>query len=117
MTLFEVRRLCKLWKKRLRVEDWTTTIGFGTPEQMDGNLGLTMYDPRNAVADILLAPEQADQTYLDGGMEHTIIHELLHLVMHGWIEYEKEDVLQERSVNVIADALYWAYRNRPRSKQ
>ena len=117
MTLFELRRLCKLWKKRLRLEDWTTTIDFGTQEQMGSDLGQTRYDPRSAAADILIAPapEQENQ-YLDGGVEQTIVHELLHLVIHGWIEYRKEDLLQERAINTIADALYWAHHSRPRKR-
>ncbi len=118
MTLFELRRLHKLWKKRLRIEDWTTSISFGTPEQWGTDCGRTMYDPRSMAAYILIAPAPTEENqYLDGGVEQTLIHELLHLVMHGWLEYEKEDLLQERSINVIADALYWAYRPKQRKKQ
>ena len=114
MTLFELRRLCRLWQKRLRLENWAIAISFGTPAEMKDNLGSAGYDPRDLAADILIMPGATDARYHDGGIEQTVIHELLHLVLHGDTEYAGEDVRQERSINVIADALYWAYRGKRR---
>ncbi len=116
MTLFELRRLTRLWQRRLRLENWTIAVSFGDAEQMAGNLGTTGYDPRDLAADIMLLQGADDTRYADGGIEQTVIHELLHLVLHGDVEYAGEDVRQERSINVIADALYHAHRGRKRGK-
>ena len=111
MTLFELRRLCKLWQRRLRITDWTISIRWGTPEEMPDSLGSAVYDPRQMRAEVLIRPG-VDEGYPDGGVEQTIVHELLHLVLHGDTEYEREVILQERAINQIADALFWAYRGR-----
>jgi hypothetical protein len=111
MTLFELRRLCRLWQKRLRITDWTITIGWGTQAEMPDACGTAQYDPRQMTAEVLIRPG-TDEAYPDGGVEQTIVHELLHLVLHGDTEYERECIMQERAINQIADALYWAYRRR-----
>lgn len=111
MTLFELRRLTRLWQKRLRITDWRVTVKFG---EASGNLGTTDYNPRELFATVEIKPGQKDERYHDGGIEQTLIHELLHIVMHGDRDYVGEDVGQERSINVIADALYTAYRGRKR---
>jgi len=94
--------------------NWTITIGFCAPEAMANNLGTTDYDPRDPSVAILITSDPKDERYPDGGVEQTIIHELLHLVLHGHREYPGENVIEERSINVIADALYWAYRGKKR---
>ncbi len=111
MTLFELRRLCRLWQKRLRITDWRITVKFSEAE---GNLGITDYNPRELIATIEIRPGQTEERYHDGGTEQTLIHELLHVVLDGEKEYGGEDLGQERSINRIADALYTAYRGRKR---
>lgn len=106
-------RLCKLWQKRLRITDWSIRIGWGKSEKMDA-LGLTEYDPRGMSAKVTIAEGMADAAYEDGGIEQTVIHELLHIVIHGDQEYTGEQIMQERAINQIADALYRAY---PRGKR
>ena len=117
MKLPTLRRLCTLWQKRLRIQDWTISLSWGDPERMAENLGETMYDPRNMIAQVVLHPVHEDYGYLDGGYEQTLIHELLHIVMHGWVDYEAENIMQERSINHIADALYWSYRAKTKTKK
>jgi hypothetical protein len=116
MTLPALRRLCKLWQKRLRISDWTIDLSWGSPEEMASVCGLTLYDPRNMIAAIRIDEHMDDEMYLDLGFEQTLIHELLHIVMHGWVDYEAENIMQERSINHIADALYWSYRAKPRAR-
>ncbi len=117
MTTSQLIKLCKTWKERLRITDWDTAIRWATDEEMPENLGETVYDPRNMAAEIKIRPGQ-DPVYPDGGVEQTIIHELLHIVMHGDVEYEKENIMQERAINQIADALYWSYHTkRKKAKQ
>ncbi len=106
MTLFELRRLCHLWQKRLRITDWRITVSFG---EAGGNLGTADHNPRELFATVEIKQDQGDPRY-----QQTLIHELLHIVMHGDRDYTGEDVGQERSINVIADALYTAYRGRKR---
>ena len=114
MTLFNLRRLARLWQKRLRISDWKVDIAFGAEEEMNSEGeecdGWTRYDPRDMTAIIRIAPNLDHENYSDGGYEQTIIHELLHIVLHGECLYEKEDISQERKINIIADALYFAYR-------
>ena len=110
MTTQVLKRLCKLWQKRLRISDWTISVSLVPLAEMGDAWGDTLYDPRQCVAEIRIALEHEDSIYLDLGFEQTLIHELLHIVMHGWVDYQHEDIMQERSINHIADALYWAYR-------
>lgn len=111
MTKKQLEKLCITWQERLRVTDWTVSIRWVTEQEMPDCLGSTVYDPRNMTADIQIRPG-LDPCYLDGGVEQTVIHELLHVVIHGDVEYEKENIMQERAINQIADALYWAYRSK-----
>lgn len=111
MTLFELRRLCRLWKARLSLSNWTITAAFGTDE---GNAGEAPYEPRERTATVHIQQGLADSRYADNGLEVTVIHELLHLVLHGHTDYKREDIHQERAINDIANALYVAYRGRKR---
>ncbi len=108
----KLSRLVALWQKRLRVTDWEVRVIAGKEAAMSGDLGSTLYDPRHMCAELTIAIDMSDPAYADGGIEQTVIHELLHLVLHGDQEYEKEHIMQERAINQIADALYRAYRKR-----
>lgn len=107
MTLNQLRRLVKLWQKRLRVSDWAITV---RRDKLKEEYGNTWYDPRGMMATLTIAEDMNDPNYEDGGIEQTVIHELLHIVLHGDKDYEGEVVMQERAINQIADALYRAYR-------
>lgn len=112
MTQPQLSRACLSWQKRLRLQDWRISINFGTEQEMTNPYpcdGLTHYSPEEMTATILIAAEQDDA---DEGIEKTIIHELLHLVIHGDRELEKYEVMTERAINQIADALYGAYRRK-----
>jgi len=116
MTIATLRGLCRTWQERLRITDWTTTIRWAKSGELPGECGTCEYDPRNMGAKIIIR-EGVDPAYPDGGVEQTVIHELLHVVMHGDKEYRGEKIMQERSINQIADALYWAYHRKPRGKK
>lgn len=96
--------------------DWTVNISWASPEEIPGCLGTAEYDPRGMTADVRIV-SGLDPCYPDGGTEQTVIHELLHIVMHGDVDYDKENIMQERAINCIADALYWSYRRKNGSKQ
>ena len=109
MTLGALKKLCETWQSRLRINDWTILLRWAKSNELEHEYGTNAYDPRQMICEIVIKPG-CDDNYPDGGVEQTLIHELLHLVMHGNVDYEKEDILQERAINQIADALYWAYR-------
>jgi hypothetical protein len=111
MTLAQLRRHVSTWQRRLRVSDWKISVAWGTMAEMDA-CGLTLYDPRGMTAEMTIAQDMEDAAYEDGGIEQTVIHELLHVVMHGDQEYRGEKIMQERAINQIADALYRAYRRK-----
>ena len=112
VTVAQLTRLCRLWQKRLRITDWTITVRRGTEKEMPDCTGSTLYDPRGMSATMLIRQNPEDPGYADGGIEHTVIHELLHVVIHGDKEFRREDIMRERGINQVADALYRAYRRR-----
>ncbi len=115
MTLNQLKKLCSTWQERLRIKDWAISIRWSSAGELPHEYGTTEYDPRQMAAEIILRPGN-DPIYPDGGVEQTLIHELLHVVMHGDTDYEKENIMQERAINQIADALYYAYLPKKRKK-
>lgn len=111
MTLAQLRRHVRTWQTRLRVTDWHVSVAWGTLASIEA-CGTTLYDPRAMTAQMSIAQDMEDAAYEDGGIEQTVIHELLHLVIHGDREYKGEQIMQERAINQIADALYRAYRRK-----
>jgi hypothetical protein len=102
------------WQKRLRITDWEITASWGEFKKMEA-YGLTIYDPCAMRATVQIAEDMEDPAYEDNGIEQTVIHELLHIVIHGDKDSEPDQVMQERGINQIADALYRAYRRGKRS--
>ncbi len=115
MTIRQLKNLCTTWQERLKITDWTVDISWVTRKEMPESYGETEYDPRQMLAVVRIRDDE-DQNYPDGGFEQTVIHELLHIVWHGDKEYKRENIMQERAINQIADALYWAYHPRKRKK-
>ena len=109
MTTGNLKRLCTLWQKRLRLQDWKVAISFGDVEE--GNCGLTSYYPDEMRADVVIATDVNQYGYADGGIEATLVHELLHIVIHGH-KTQGRSVQMERAINMIADALLDGYRRK-----
>ncbi len=117
MTLTTLKKLCRHWQETLRVTDWTISVRWAKSGELAEAYGTNAYDPRQMLAEIVIRPEVDVSQFLiypDGGIEQTLIHEILHIVMHGEVDYEKENIMQERAINQIADALYWTYHRNPR---
>jgi Zn-dependent peptidase ImmA (M78 family) len=93
--------MCDTWRDRLRLNDWLVDIAYGTKEEMEGCLGSTAYDARHQVAHILVARNHESPAEV----EHTVVHELLHLLLHGHREPKSEDIMLERGINLVATAL------------
>lgn len=100
--------LCRDWRERLRLTNWAVTVTYKPLAEMDGTLGNVTYDPRGLTGFIVIARDMVDARYPDNGIEQTVIHELLHLHFHGHQDYKGDDVMEERAINCIADALYFA---------
>lgn len=108
MTLTGLKGLCRLWQKRLKILDWTVSVRWGNDGELPEEYGICDYDPRQMIAEVVIR-SGVDPKYPNPDIEQTLIHELLHVVLHGDKDYDKEDILQERAINQITEALFFAY--------
>ena len=107
MRLVELKRVAKVWQRRLGIQDWKLEIIWGdkvdreaTPfsdELTEGCAGLIWWSAEHAHAKIVLAKGQSHST---------LVHELLHLRLEGHLPGpRKYDALYERALNQLAEAL------------
>lgn len=111
--------LCKEWQKRLRLQDWEVQISFKRKFDMAlaEALGDITYqrESRRAVINIL-DPLDYDPAHLFPiDIEHTVVHELLHIPISAYIAVEfecdgPESLAQEQAINSITTALVNAKR-------
>lgn len=97
-------RTCLDWQRRLRLADWRVSIELHDPEALEGNLADVQWALSSKTAKMrLLAPEY-DLTH---DMEHSIVHELLHLHLAplGIEDETPEDDAQETAIELIAGSL------------
>jgi hypothetical protein len=115
----ELHRSLKYWKKRLNLQDWNVELIETTTDKIKGNAGDSQWDASITWAKIRLALDiEKDPIYHDGGIEATLIHELLHLRLEWYLpDYLPYDLHRETALNKIADALYFERRRRrPKSQ-
>ncbi len=109
---FSQERL-SVWKKRLKLEDWTITVQMArTTELKARTLGNIHWDSDTKTAAIRVL-DPADYTLPEDAMlkdmEFTVVHELIHLKLSPLLstvprsEASRRD--EEHTVNNIADAL------------
>lgn len=119
----QLKSLCALWQKRLRLRDWRIDVRFvdsgELPDQGGGTcqphppdrtavIKILRPDSYNATSDFYKAfPDVFD-------VERTLIHELLHIPLDGIVEAgdEVEEFrhrAQEQAIEQITDALYNGY--------
>lgn len=123
MTDEQLGSLCKLWQKRLRLQDWridTRLVDSGELPDEGGGTCLVHSDDRTAVIKIL-QPDSYNQTsdfykaFPEAfEVERTLIHELLHIPLDGLFEHRDDTdefkyIAQEQAIEQITDALYQAY--------
>ena len=107
MSLKELRREMKSWQKRLGLLNWRIRLGWGVP--VDGEpepftheigsdcLGLSWFQAESPNAVITLRRDQG---------VHTLIHELLHVLLEGHKVYSRKyDAQYERGLNHLTDCL------------
>jgi hypothetical protein len=105
--LNSLKRLGKYWQRKLGLLDWT--INFVFDELPENGQGSCTWDAHIQEATVRISPTLAIAKYSDGGIEATLIHELVHIVLQGHqSEEEIEEPLAtiiEISINRLADAL------------
>lgn len=122
MTDEELKSLCALWQKRLRLQDWRIGVRFADSGEMNGAQGDAHFQREKKLGIIrILKSEAFDQTdnYYHAfpdifDVERTLIHELLHAPLDGLFETEEnteeyKHVAQEQAIEQITNALYDAY--------
>lgn len=100
MSVAELKRLCRVWQRRLRLQDWDVTVKLQSAEEMPDQLGNAAMEPEEMRAVISLR---------DGGeLEATLAHELLHLRL---VSFGDDDLPEQQvAMNLLAAAFMRAYR-------
>lgn len=123
MTDEELKSLCLLWQKRLRLQDWRIDVRFVDSGELpdDGGGTCQVHAPNRSVVIKILRSDSYNQTsdfYKafpgDFDVERTLIHELVHIPLDGIIKAEDDadefqHIAQEQAIEALTDALYDAY--------
>jgi hypothetical protein len=98
MTSRQANSFVKEWQARLGLQNWEVSITVVEPEVLGDNEAETLWDPREALAEIKIKRNVQD-------FKHTIIHELIHLRIQGHTDPpDKEDILLEVAINKLSAA-------------
>jgi predicted SprT family Zn-dependent metalloprotease len=101
---------CASWQKKLNLVDWEIEFRVARPKDMADrtSMGKVIYRLHHKRARILLIPQRL-RSKKDQPVEHTIVHELLHLVFAAFTQqYESGSpahVLEEQAINALSCAL------------
>lgn len=122
MTDEQLRSLCALWQKRLRLQDWRIDVCFAGSGEMNGAQGDAHFQKEKKLGVIrILKLEAFDETdqYFTAfpdifDPERTLVHELLHAPLDGLFQKEEDadehtHAAQEQVMELLTDALYQAY--------
>jgi hypothetical protein len=120
MNQSQLERLASKWQPRLRLADWLVTATLTRYFDMDGDDSVGEADTRveRKIATIrILDPVDfdADMPLHDTDVEHTLVHELLHLHFAPFQAKEgtAEQIAQEQAI----DALAWSLVTLDREKR
>jgi hypothetical protein len=123
MTTEQLRKLCAIWQKRLRLQDWDVKASIKSCDKMmmDQATGVCSPDLRTKTARIhVLAPHDFRCEDWEYDAEQILVHELLHLHFAGCgfdlndcpdeddCEYDTRQL--EQAIDLTAYALVNAYR-------
>lgn len=97
MRITEVRDRLAYWQGRLNIPEWKITVKYAALKDMDG---CAEWWTERLEARITLSRRQPTHQ-----IEHTLVHELLHVVLYGHAPYEQYNKDRERAINRIASAL------------
>ena len=110
-------RLCRLWKKRLWMKDWTIDVQIAPPtnellvnvKDEESAWGGAFWYPEAQTAEIRISTKCPLED-----REETLIHELLHVLVSGHKPPRAANVHEERAINSLAQALVTGYKRRKR---
>lgn len=111
MTQAELEKLCALWQKRLRLQDWRVTVQLVRKYVLPDCHAEIESHSRTKIAKMKIVapgdrdPEWADETEL----EWSLVHELMHLYCPDYSPSDDEDVEFETMLNLVSEALVTAY--------
>ena len=107
LTLDELKAKCDEWKPVLGLENWSIRIKISRQEEIPDLSGVVYpTDPiRQAMIKISDPVDWTDE-YNVYDMEQTLVHEMLHIPFHSFIDFEGiYDVLFEQNIELLACAL------------
>ena len=107
MTRAELNRMCRLWQRRLRLQDWKVEVVMVSEAEMPDFCGEIPLNVEEMTATLRLRE--------DANIEPTMVHELLHLRLLPFSDGDQEEPNhedRERAINLIADCYLRAYPRR-----
>ncbi len=104
--------MLKKWQKRLRLQDWDVEFEYLKPHEMVSGICQIRWDAEHMSA-VISAVRYEDTPNPDSpsnGIEHSIIHELLHLHLRT-VSHSDETGrrVKEAAINTLVSALMDAY--------
>lgn len=110
MHIARLRKVCKYWQGRLRLNDWKITVRFVPQKHIPDNCAHVQYAAEYKEAEVVVVKAR-DREWGEGQnhevvMCEDVVHELLHVLVEGSLEddgrYRPE---VEFAINVIAGLL------------
>jgi hypothetical protein len=96
------------WQRRLRLQDWRIDLRVEPVWTLGDSMGRVEPSPHYQTAIIRIRdPQHVDpnMSWVVRDPEHTLVHELLHLLIPERDDVEGEDVQMECAINHLAEAL------------
>lgn len=103
MRINQLRSLCDYWVNRLNLKEWYISVRWATKEESKVHQGGCKWNTEELKAAVYISHNGNANVEV----EETLVHELLHVVLDGHIDFDdwKYDVNRERAINRIAAAL------------
>lgn len=114
--IIKLQELCREWQARLNLEEWNVAVGINRSADMHpDNCGQIDFEPETCTATIsILDPIDWLNPVFPQDMEHTLVHELLHI---RFAPFEPKDessleyILWHREINTLAGIMVRLKRN------
>lgn len=120
MTDEQLKSLCKLWQKRLRLQDWRVSARVVGSEEMRDALGdCTVYQDTKCAVIRVIDPKAIDSTHPyysrfpeNADIEKILLHEMLHILLDPFFDTDAgafQETAQEQLMEQMATALHEGY--------
>ncbi|MFA5880550.1 MAG: hypothetical protein WC834_00015 [Eubacteriales bacterium] len=110
----ELKEKCLEWQKILRLQDWTIVVHIerqrDLPDGAQANVRYTL-STKKALIRLVDATDYPPDSMLPQDMEHSLVHELLHLHL-GPCTTEDGTITEDQAIESIADGLIYLKRTR-----